>query len=189
MTTRPAPLRWPPYTDFDRIAPKLYVGAEPDPIHGVPKEFQAIAFCAREIQPDPRGSAGTGWLGMTDGRGGEALIGRGHRTGHRIIRIPLPDDALDTRDLQTAFAGARLVASAVAAGRRVLVTCHLGVNRSAFVAALALRLLRGWTGARCLDELRARRHPRGCRKPGPGEHAVLTNRWFAAYLLRMDRPR
>jgi len=69
------------------------------------------------------------------------------------------DDARDpTReDLARAARAARIVARRVHEGKRVLVTCRQGRNRSGLVVATALHLLTGAPGALAADHVKARR--------------------------------
>ena len=71
---------------------------------------------------------------------------------------------------------AREIAADLKAGKRVLVTCRMGRNRSGFVAALALRLL----GVPATDALRV---VRSRRKDALGVRAI-SNPEFQRLLLR-----
>lgn len=82
------------------------------------------------------------------------------RAGVEIHYWPMVDDAfmttLDTFKTAVEQRGA-VIASQVAMGRKVLVTCLEGYNRSALLAARALYELKGWSGVAVLHELRSRR--------------------------------
>lgn len=89
----------------------LAQGSAPPP--GIPLPFDVIVLAAMEYQPD--------------------------LPGYEVIRVPLddgppPDSA--TRGLIRA--AAREIAARVRAGKRVLVTCWQGRNRSGVLAGLAL---------------------------------------------------
>lgn len=93
---------------------RLAQGSKP-PI-GVPLPFDVVVLAAYEYQPVMPGF-------------------------HTQLHVPLDDDfeepvsAIDRARIQSA---ARSVANHVRAGRRVLVTCHHGRNRSGVIAGLAL---------------------------------------------------
>ena len=70
-------------------------------------------------------------------------------------------------------AAAQWAAHRAVAGKTVLVTCQKGWNRSGFVTALALRLLTGWSGAKCVDLVQWRR-PK-----------ALCNRSFARWIAKL----
>ncbi len=96
-----------------------------------------------------------------------------------VRRMPFDDSMQPTReDLATAWLAAESVARNIRRGRRVLVTCSLGRNRSALVAALALHLLTGQSGAFAMATVQARRVDR------LGVHA-LANPAFRQYLLEL----
>lgn len=77
--------------------------------------------------------------------------------GYAVLRVPLddgpPPDAVTHARI---LAAARAVAAHVRAGRRVLVTCWMGRNRSGVVAGLALREL-GLPGWRAAERVRRAR--------------------------------
>ena len=61
--------------------------------------------------------------------------------GYEVMHVPLDDEfelPVTTEDHMRIQAAARAVARRVRAGRRVLVTCHQGRNRSGVIAGLAL---------------------------------------------------
>lgn len=135
-------------TECSNISKHLWVGSEPDlssPIEGI----DVVVLCAREIQP-----AATGFTG-------------------RILRCPLPDCELHQQELSLAMLIAREIARDVHAGKRVLVTCAAGRNRSALVAALALGHLTRASADQLVALIRARRR-----------QDCLTNEHFVAYLRR-----
>lgn len=65
------------------------------------------------------------------------------------------------------------VAAAVNEGKKVLVTCMAGQNRSGLVAAIALNRMTGWSGQVCLDHIRSRRP------------FALSNKTFADYVAHL----
>lgn len=96
----------------------------------------------------------------------------------RVIHCPLPDGPLTRSEEQAAFEAARLVVKALKRGDHVLVTCAMGRNRSALIAALALHKLTGKPGAWCARFVRERRRDR------EGTPA-LDNRHFVRLLLQL----
>jgi hypothetical protein len=85
---------------------------------------------------------------------------------------------LSSRELAVPVQAARRVARHLQAGRTVLVTCRMGRNRSAFVAALALHLASGRSGRRCVEQVRKHRvDPMGVR--------ALANRGFRRALEKL----
>jgi protein-tyrosine phosphatase len=113
--------------DANEVHPGLWVGALPPEGYAVRRAgFDAVVLCARQYQD-------------------------GHYEGVHVLRCPLDDGGVPLVPVQwdRAVDAARKVAGAVKRGARVLVTCQMGINRSALVAALALRMLTGWSGAVC----------------------------------------
>lgn len=83
---------------------------------------------------------------------------------------PIPDDPLDGTQLAGVIRLARAAVDASEAGRRVLVRCRQGYNRSGLVVAHAL-MQRGRTADEAIHLIRARRSP-----------WALHNDLFVAYL-------
>jgi len=73
------------------------------------------------------------------------------------IYLPIDDDNEQLPDLARMRAVARLAASLIRDGHRVLSHCGMGFNRSAFMAGLILIEL-GMSGAAAVARLRERRH-------------------------------
>jgi protein-tyrosine phosphatase len=94
-----------------------------------------IVFTAEEYQPDATAFPGV-----------------------RVRHCPFDDTRVPSdRDIGTAWSCAEAVARDMRRGRRVLVTCRMGRNRSALVAALALHLVTGESGAEVFRLVRSRR--------------------------------
>lgn len=135
-----------------RIAKGLWVGSAPSPGDYV-GQIDVIVFTADEYQP-----AADMFPGV------------------RVRHFPFDDSSQPTdRDLATAWGAAQAAARDLRAGRRVLVTCRMGRNRSALVAALALYLTGEDSGEEILTLVRSR------RTDDLGVQA-LSNRAFQAYL-------
>lgn len=129
--------------DVSAIVPRLWIGAKPPLERDLP-DFDTLVLCAAEIQPDRNAFHG------------------------RVIRCPMPDGQLSIAELGRAAIAARAVAADLAAGKRVIVTCRDGLNRSAFVAALALANLTRMSADTIIGLIRSRRH-----------HMALSNQYFA----------
>jgi hypothetical protein len=89
------------------------------------------------------------------------------------IYFPITDDNEQMPSLTKLRAIARLGASLIADGHRVLSHCGMGYNRSALMAGLILVEL-GMPGAQAVERLRARRS------------GALYNDGFAAFLESLD---
>jgi protein-tyrosine phosphatase len=76
----------------------------------------------------------------------------------RVLHAPF-DDSMDLTpvEIETIYMAAHEVARHITKGRRTLVTCMAGRNRSGIVCALALHLLTGEPGERVLRHIRKRR--------------------------------
>lgn len=120
--------------DASKVAPKLYVGAAPDP--GKYEAFQTIVLCAEEYQPPATAFPGS-----------------------KVIHAPFQDTlAPSDEEIETAISAALQVVRALRAGDRVLVTCRAGQNRSAFVAALAMRRHWRMPSEKIIRDIRAARY-------------------------------
>lgn len=122
--------------------------------------FDVVVLCAREIQPPS--SHFSLWPCLT------------------VLRCPLDDNDLmgltEDEERMTAVIS-HDVRLAVENNRRTLVTCHLGINRSSLVTAMALTQLTGCSGEDCVRWVRRRR---------PG---TFTNQDFVRRLQRIPRRR
>jgi len=143
-----------PSVDVHEIVPRrLYVGAHPR--GWVPKrgeEFDLHVLTARELP-------------KTD-----------LRIAKDWIYVPLDDKPglVSTHEANMIRDAANRVAAAIVSGERVLVTCHMGINRSATVAARAL-MAAGNSAEKSIALVRAKR---------PG---TLQNPDFVAWLKAEDR--
>lgn len=139
--------------DASPIIPNLYVGSAPVP--GT-KGFGVIVLCAEEYQPKAAEFPGV-----------------------RVEHFPFDDrEVLTRREIETPVMAAQKVAYHLRAGRKVLVTCQMGRNRSAFVAALALHLVTGKNGKACAEHVRKRR-------TDPMGVSALSNRGFRSALEKL----
>src|ERR1700674_944394 len=126
------------YSEMSRseIVPGLFVGSKPVPCHH--EGIDVIVLAAKEYQPPADLFPGT-----------------------EVIHAPLDDDPrrpLREDEIAIATKTGSRVARRLRAGSRVLVSCAMGLNRSAIVAALAMHEIYGMSA----DEIVARlRHARG----------------------------
>jgi len=130
--------------EASRIVRGLYVGSRPRYGAEVREAgFHTLVLAAEEYQPP--GAAFPGVL---------------------VVHAPYSDEPyeLDERTARLVEWAASVVASEVQKGRRVLVTCQMGLNRSALIATLALVKL---TGMRPRDAIRhvQQRRPRALFNP------------------------
>jgi len=123
------------YTDADEIVPNLYVGSRPPP--GSYPQYDAIVLAASEYQPPAHLFPGT-----------------------EVIHAPYedaPGRIMHVDEIVTATRTAARVASLLRSGRRVLVTCYMGLNRSALIAALAMHDVYGMNADEIIKRLRRAR--------------------------------
>jgi protein-tyrosine phosphatase len=120
------------YTDADEVAPRLYVGSKPPP--GQHPQYDAIVLAAIEYQPPAHLFPGT-----------------------EVIHAPF-DDApgrlMRNDEIVTAVKAAARVARRLRAGRRLLVTCAMGLNRSALIAAIAMHDVYGMRADEIIRRIR-----------------------------------
>jgi protein-tyrosine phosphatase len=142
------PERKPMPLDVNRITENLYQGSNPP--HGsllARAGFHTVVLCAMERQYPASAFPGV-----------------------QVIHAPMDDGYIIP---PLAAPTARLVAQLVRRGKKVLVVCNMGLNRSGITNALALWYLTGMSGHACMWHVQTRR---------PG---ALFNNDFAAYLSRL----
>lgn len=147
------------YLNAHRVLNRLWVGAWPQHVRRL--DFTLWVQCASEF-------GAPGWE-----FGGTTL------RGLRMRYCPLHDDGRPfmERHWDRAVKAANEIEAHWREGGRVLVTCAEGRNRSAFVAALVVQSLTGYTSAMAIDHLRRTRAIRG---------GVLMNKAFCNALARTD---
>jgi protein-tyrosine phosphatase len=130
--------------DADCIVDGIYIGGAPRSCGN----FDVVVLAAKEYQDVPLNC--------------------------RVIRAPLDDATPTKREVGMALRAAREVAHLQRQGKKVLVTCALGVNRSALIIALAL-IMNGMPVEQAVQLVRNRRRmPYGAR--------VLSNQAFVRLL-------
>lgn len=137
------------------ILPLLWQGGRPptgNRLHTY--GFHALVLCAAEYQPDAHLFPGV-----------------------EVIYAPNDDNfgQITREQIEGALAAARQTAALVRSGRKVLVTCWAGINRSGLVSAISVHLLTGWSGVACI------RHVKSARR------GALRNPAFQEVLCRLNR--
>jgi hypothetical protein len=138
-----------------RITDDLWVGSAPPAGHYWGR-FDVLVLVSSEYQP-----------------------ASGDFPGLIVRRFPFDDtEAMSKADMEAAWRAAGAVAEDILAGHRVLVTCNMGRNRSALVAALALHMLTGMSGEKAAKIVRTKRvDALGVR--------ALSNPTFRAFLRKL----
>jgi protein-tyrosine phosphatase len=141
--------------NYSFILPKfLAQGSRPENHSRLYGTFDVVVLCAHEDQDIPL-------------------------PGVEVVHVPLDDDPNGPPPTQEevgrAWQAAKTVAKRMRQGKRVLVTCHMGLNRSAIVTGFALVML----GFDADDAIRRVRSIRGER--------AFSNHHFVE-LLRQVRP-
>ena len=136
--------------DADRIAPRLWQGSDPP---GGPYlrdlKVDTLVLCARELQHDPREFPGV-----------------------KVIHAPMDDASIVP--VRIAMDAAAAAARAHKRGKRVLVCCAAGLNRSGLVMALTIWMRSGeLSGRECVEQVRAHRD------------AALNNPRFVEYVASL----
>lgn len=123
--------------DSNRILPKLWQGSAP-PAGGIlaKKGIEALVLAAEEYQPASRLFPGV-----------------------RVEHAPLDDHGrpLSEAEWCIIIRGASFAAHNVLRGRRTLVTCRMGINRSGIITAMAVCLVTGCTGREAVALVRDKR--------------------------------
>lgn len=117
------------------IVPGLYVGSKPAP--GRHEGIDTIVLAALEYQPPASSFPGT-----------------------EVLHAPLddaPNRPMTPDEIALATKTAERVARRLRAGHRVLLTCQMGLNRSALVAALAMHEIYGMSADEIITRLRRAR--------------------------------
>lgn len=117
------------------VVPGLFVGSKPPP--GRHEGVDVIVLAAMEYQPPAEMFPGA-----------------------EVIHVPLddaPGRTMREDEIAAATSTAARVARRLRADRRVLVTCAMGLNRSALIAALAMHEIHGMSADEIVARLRQAR--------------------------------
>jgi len=125
--------------EADEIIPNLWQGSFPRLLSAAECGFEVVVLCAQELL---RGDVNEEY----------------QMHGIRVIEAPFDDTRWPSEDeLTTARWAAVKVASAHTQGKKVLVTCHAGLNRSGLVNALALRDIKKISGSEAVKLVQSKR--------------------------------
>lgn len=124
---------------YGHVTPLLAIGSAPPA--GVPLKFDMLVLTAQEYQPDANSFPGV-----------------------QLVYAPLDDDDIPARDIERARVAGRIASNAVRQGKRVLVTCYMGRNRSGLVTAFALKDL-GFSSRDAIHKVKAARGPNALSNP------------------------
>lgn len=121
----------------------LWQGGATDVMSGV--RYDLIVLCAEEFQPEAHLIVRERFPNDT-------------RPEPKVLYAPNDDseNPLTRAQLTIAIGASRVVAKSFREGKKVLVSCMQGRNRSGLVTALALHRLYGMAGERCRGYIRAR---------------------------------
>lgn len=135
--------------DANCITPRLWQGSNPPQGPALRAlGFNTLALCAREHQYPSE-----------------------MYPGLRVLKVPMDDSAWVP--VEEAQAAARVLADEHRVGRKILVVCNMGLNRSGLVTALTLWHLSGRPGVECLWQVQSRRE------------GALFNHEFSTYLYML----
>lgn len=107
--------------DANKLTHGLWIGSAP-PRGGTlfRSGFSLCVFCAKEIQPEYPGEY----------------------PGISVLNAPLRDDYPSEKEKMIAVSAAKFISNWIKDGKgNALVTCHLGLNRSGLVSAIAWKML------------------------------------------------
>jgi protein-tyrosine phosphatase len=116
---------------YQYLFEKLAQGSVPHEGAHLAQEFDVVVLCAMEHQ-------------------------NVYLPGVEVLRCPLDDARPTTAEVRRAWRTAHRVARRIEANKRVLVTCHMGWNRSGLVSALTLRVM-GFTPREAVHVVRKAR--------------------------------
>ena len=121
--------------DVSPIIPLISQGALPPPGDDVRRHgFDVLVLAAQEYQPPANMFPGV-----------------------HVLYSPMDDAELSSDEWRQVVNTSRKVARHVRAGRRVLITCQAGLNRSGIHTAVVMHLLTGQAGSAIVRHIRARR--------------------------------
>jgi protein-tyrosine phosphatase len=140
--------------DVAEVAKNLWIGAAPPEGEIVGEHWDVLVLCANDWQPSSSSYPGV-----------------------KVLHAPFRDTLrISTDELKTAMKAAGWTAKELAEGKKVLVTCIAGRNRSGLVTAAALSFVARMDPAKAGEVVRERRGS-----------AALTNSTFVNFLNAMRR--
>ncbi len=150
----------------DKVGRNLWVGAVPTDPALVHKHFDGLVLAAREFQD----------------------VFPVHKyPGTKLILAPLDDGKPTDEEKAIALKAALDVHDLNKQGKKVLVTCAKGVNRSSLIAALAM-VLGGETSSSAIAKIRSARKPVSGATPLFNQHFCKLIRDVDGAVTRMDSP-
>jgi protein-tyrosine phosphatase len=129
------------YSDYDQIHTNLYQGSYPKPHKDLADHFDVIVYTAMEKQPTP-------------------VALKSLPKNVLVRKFPLDDDPYQpvTREQTAALVrAAKELAGLLRSGKRVLITCAMGMNRSGILTALTLMAATGCSGRTALHTVQSKR--------------------------------
>ena len=147
--------------DYHWIMPNMAQGSYPEPPLSAFKDFDILVLCAKELQSKSTRAP----------------------NGKHLVRLPMEDDIyrpVMPKDAQRYHGTARELAKAVMRGKKVLVTCAQGVNRSGLITSLIVMNLTTLPGRDVVRMLRQR------RKVGGGAYPLM-NPMFESFVVNARR--
>lgn len=138
--------------EYSHVIDGLYQGSAPSPGPAVSKKFDALVLMATEYQPSSEE------FGKVD-----------------VLNAGIYDSKPAPSEIQKAYAAAKWVATRLKSGKKVLVTCMAGMNRSGLVSAMAL-ILSGYPPQSAIALVRGARGPK-----------ALSNKHFVSVLMGMQK--
>ena len=137
--------------DATRLAENLFVGSFPARASSVRRAgFDVLVLAAKELQPPAYEFSGVD-----------------------VIHAGIDDARLTPQEAAIVNRAALAVVDHVKAGKKVLVTCAAGRNRSALIAAIALMQLKRTNGFQVVRHIRSKRK------------GALTNPFFTRALIKV----
>jgi protein-tyrosine phosphatase len=141
----------------DKVGKNLWVGGLPTDPSAVDKNFDALVLAAKEFQD----------------------VFPVHKfPGTQVIHAPMNDAKPSQAEADQAVDAGVKVMKLNLAGKKVLVTCAAGVNRSALIAAIAM-MSSGLSADDAISRIRKHREP-------PSGSTPLKNQHFVQMLKSLD---
>lgn len=134
----------------DQVGKNLWVGGVPTDHDAVSQNFDALVLAAKEHQ---HAFPAEKYPKVT------------------VLHAPLNDAKPTGQEQVTALRTALKVYELNKTGKKVLVTCAAGVNRSALIAGLAM-VISGMPASKVVSQIRHKRHPPSGATPLFNEHFV-----------------